>query len=157
MDYFTGCRTPAHVKARFRELAQKYHPDHGGDTRTMQTILAELESRLTRFIRTGVDEFEMEHEWRPNVNAEMFGGILAEILAWNLTIEIIGYWIYCFDSYAYHDQLKEKGFWFSKKHKAWIYSGGKKRSYKSPYTTEDVRDMHGSAMVREHEDMEAIA
>ena len=43
MSYFAGCTTPEQRKARFRELAKKYHPDIGGDEAIMKAINREYE------------------------------------------------------------------------------------------------------------------
>ncbi len=36
--YFSNCNTVDEIKARFKELARKHHPDLGGDTETMKQI-----------------------------------------------------------------------------------------------------------------------
>lgn len=46
MKYFAGCRTLDELKKEYRRFAMKHHPDHGGDTATMQAINAEYESRF---------------------------------------------------------------------------------------------------------------
>ena len=35
--------TPQQIKRRYRSLAKRYHPDHGGDQRQMQRIIAAYE------------------------------------------------------------------------------------------------------------------
>ncbi len=35
--------TPDQIKRRYRALAKRYHPDHGGDQRQMQRIIAAYE------------------------------------------------------------------------------------------------------------------
>ena len=44
--YFTQCKTLDELKAEYRRLAMKHHPDMGGDTATMQAINAEYETRF---------------------------------------------------------------------------------------------------------------
>ena len=47
---------------------------------------------------------------------ERFKAVLNEILGFNMTVEIMGGWIWCFDCYPFKNQLKALGFtWCSKK------------------------------------------
>jgi hypothetical protein len=134
----------------------QHHPDHGGEADTFKAIQNEFEECLARLIRGGFDSTEDAKGYRPG-NESMFSEILASIISWNITIEIIGHWIYAFDSYEYKDRLKAMGFWFSKKHRAWVFSGTKKRRVRTRLTTDDVRNLHGSSTIREKERREAIA
>jgi curved DNA-binding protein CbpA len=43
MSWFAGCKNYEEIKARYRDLAKKHHPDRGGDTRTMQDINREFD------------------------------------------------------------------------------------------------------------------
>ena len=38
--YFDNCKDKNEVKAMYRKLAMKYHPDRGGDDKTMAEINA---------------------------------------------------------------------------------------------------------------------
>lgn len=44
--YFVNCKTLDELKKVYKHLAQKHHPDVGGDTATMQAINAEYEARF---------------------------------------------------------------------------------------------------------------
>ena len=46
MKYFTNCKTLDDLKAEYRRLAKRHHPDLGGDKATMQAINAEYETRF---------------------------------------------------------------------------------------------------------------
>jgi hypothetical protein len=59
-------------------------------------------------------------------------------------IEIIGYWIYCFNSFLVKDRLKELDFWFSSKHKAWVFSGHQKSRYVTKATIDQLRAAKGN-------------
>lgn len=73
--------------------------------------------------------------------------ILKKIIDFDCEIEIIGYWIYCFKSFAVKDALKDLGFWFSSKHRAWVFSGGKKTRFYSKKTLDEIRAEKGSRKV----------
>lgn len=44
MKFFTNCATLDELKKEYRRLAMIHHPDHGGDTATMQAINAEYDA-----------------------------------------------------------------------------------------------------------------
>ena len=69
-----------------------------------------------------------------------------------MRIEIIGQWIWCFDSKEYHEQLKELGFWYSSSKKAWVFSGDKKKRIRSRNKIDDVRRKWGAEKVKEKEE-----
>jgi len=46
--YFDNCKDKNEVKAMYRKLAMKYHPDRGGDDETMAAINAEYEEAFKR-------------------------------------------------------------------------------------------------------------
>ena len=46
MKDFTNCRTLDELKKEYRRLAMIHHPDHGGDTATMQAINGEYHERF---------------------------------------------------------------------------------------------------------------
>ena len=152
MKWFEGCETLSEIKKRYRDLAMENHPDHGGDVEIMKQITAAMEVILSDLITAGVDEFESERGYRPDVDAQMFAEILRKIMHWNITIEIIGFWIYAFESFEARDDLKELGFWFSKKHRAWVYSGSSKRRRPSHMTLDDIRNTHGSETIKRRQE-----
>ena len=56
-----------------------------------------------------------------------FANILLKVIHLDIQIEIAGWRIYCRgNTYPVKEYLKDLGFWFSGKHKAWVYSGKKK-------------------------------
>jgi len=147
------------IKAEYRALMKTYHPDCGGDKATAQAIIAEMNSLMNKVISGAVKNWKQSNPEKSdiNVNEEMFGEVLSKVMDLNCDIEIIGFWIYAFNSFEVKEQLKELGFWFSKKHKAWVYSGTKKRFTRSRSTTEDIREKHGSKVVREREEWLALS
>ncbi len=159
MKWFKACKTVEDVKKMYRDLMMQYHPDHGGDVEIAKAINTELNEALQFAMNSHFSDWkeanpESKYE---GFKARPFADILEKILSWNLTIEIIGFWIYCFDSFEYKDLLKDMDFWFSKKHKAWVYSGSAKIKKRSKLTTDDIREMHGSEHIRTKEEQEKIA
>lgn len=157
---FSNCKNINEAKKAYRELLMVHHPDRGGDEDKCKQIVAAFELWIkTYYTDTARTNIEHENATREDfhfdfskVDTEIFGDILKKIIHLNCNIEIIGYWIYCFDAFGVHDDLKALGFWFSRKHRAWIFNGSKKIKIRTKYTTDDVRAMHGMKEVREKEE-----
>jgi hypothetical protein len=159
-DYFHECTTIQEAKKLYHQLIREHHPDAGGSTEACQEIVGQFQAVAQRLV------YGAYHAYKANAGYDTSGAdeasytfakVLRDIVNYDIHIEIIGYWIYAFDSFEYREQLKEHGFWFSKKHKAWVYSGEGKKKIRSRYTTDDVRNIHGSQTVREKEPRQSIA
>ena len=144
MKYFNNEKTAEEIKKTYRALLKKNHPDLGGSKEIAQEIIAEMELAMTKIFRN----IKIESESNVDFDAEMFGDVLKEVVNFEeLKIEIIGHWIYAFNSFKYKEQLKELGFWFSGKHKAWVFSGQPKRKIRTKFSTDDNRERLGSKVV----------
>jgi len=162
MTRFDNFTTMADAKSFYHTELFRVHPDHGGSHEETIRLIKELEDFLHDFmsdkIKTFKTKMEAEHKkWnKDGLNAFIFSGILKQIFDLNIDIEIIGFWIYCFNAYAVKDQLSGLGFWFSQKHKAWIYSGSKKRIIKTKNTTNDNRAIWGSEKIKDQAEQKQI-
>jgi curved DNA-binding protein CbpA len=154
MNFFEHCQSVEEAKKHYRKLIMKYHPDHAGEEGEAITkeIIAQFNAFLKNFMANSFNSYYEDKEWKPAAGAETpFQEILQKIINLDCEIEIIGYWIYCFNSKAVKDQLKELGFWFSGKHKAWIYSGKPKKNITSKETLDEIRAKKGSQKVEKEE------
>jgi len=153
MKYFHNVKNIEEAKKLFRKLSKELHPDMGGNQADFVAMRKEFES----FIELFVAERVSNDKHASDINSFTFSNVIKKIIEWNLTIEVIGYWIYAKDSYSYKDALKELGFWFSAKHKAWVYSGTRrdvKRVSKMPLNV--IKEKYGSTFLREEEDYKKI-
>ena len=154
MNYFTNCQSVEEVKKHYRKLLMQYHPDHAGQDGEAITkeIIKQFNFFLNNFMSHSFNSYYADKEWKPAPGAETpFLEILQKIINLECEIEIIGYWIYCFNSKEFKDQLKELGFWFSGKHKAWVYSGKPKKNIKSKETLDEIRARKGSQKIEKEE------
>jgi hypothetical protein len=154
MNYFVNCQSVEEAKKIYRALLMQYHPDHAGQEGEAITkdIISQFKAFLKNFVSQSFNSYYQDKEWKPTAGAETpFQDILQKIIDLDCEIEIIGYWIYCFNSKSVKDQLKEMGFWFSGKHKAWVYSGKPKRNIGSKETTDELRARKGSQKVEKEE------
>jgi hypothetical protein len=147
MNYFTNCKTIEEAKKIYRELLKQHHPDHAGKEGEAATIeiINEFNTFLDNAISNSFDEYFADKEEKPDYSTiTPFQEILKQVIHLDCEIEIIGYWIYCFNSYSVYKHLKELGFWFSSKHKAWVYSGRKKSRHVTKATLDQLRKLKGN-------------
>jgi curved DNA-binding protein CbpA len=180
MKYFKDCKTIEDAKKIYRELLKQYHPDHAGKEGEAETIeiIDGFNLFLDNFVSDSFDEYFADKEEKPDYSTVTpFQEALKKIIRLDCEIEIIGYWIYCFNSYSVHEYLKELGggligsrvirsfhagysrsrsrSWFSGKHKAWIYSGGRKSRFVTKATLDQLRKSKGNCKV-EKEDTDLL-
>jgi hypothetical protein len=151
MNYFEHCQSVEEAKKHYRQLLKQHHPDHAGGKGEGVTkkIIAQFHAFLNGFMSHSFNSYYEDKEWKPNPEAVTpFQKILRQIINLDCQIEIIGYWIYCFNSKEVKEQLKELGFWFSGKHKAWVYSGKPKKLIAGKETLDEIREKKGSRKSR---------
>ena len=146
MKYFENITTIENLKKEYKKLCFRFHPDlNGGDNKPMQEINSEYEFLLKNL----ANEFntDPEQDFTYNWENDRFAEIIQKIITFKMDIEIIGSWIWCFNSFEYKDILKEIGFWFSKSKRAWVYSGSAKSRSRGHYSMDGLRKKWGSEKV----------
>jgi hypothetical protein len=73
---------------------------------------------------------------------------LALVIRYQIKAEIIGQWLYCFPSPLIGCQLEAAGFWYSFRHKAYVYTGTQKEKHKSNETLNEIRARLGNKPVK---------
>ncbi len=150
MAYFKNINTLEELRKQYRDLLKRHHPDNGGDVSDMQEINAEYD-RLFKLLkdrhesksagskeRNAKTEFNnMKYDFSEDAKLRE---MLNKIIHFDgITIEIIGNWIWCFDSF---------GFKYAHNKKAWYFhtEAFRKRSHKK-LSMEDIRNYYGSTEV----------
>ena len=149
ITYFENYLTTDEIKTRYRQLAQLHHPDHGGDTATMQAINAEYAYHMAQATRTErPGKTEAEYASMDAVNEAIRAAILAIITLPGIKIEICGLWVWVSgDTRPVKDQIKAAGYrWASKKEK-W-YFAGVPTSGRGRMEMDEIRDRYGSTNVQ---------
>jgi hypothetical protein len=150
MLYFSSCQSVEAAKKLYRELLMKHHPDHAGHEGEAVTkeIIAQFSAFLNGFVSHSFNSYYEGKEWQPEPEAATpFQEVLQKIISLDCEIEIIGFWIYCFNSYHVREQLALLGFWFSSKHKAWVFSGRAKKSIATKDSLDEIRADKGSKKI----------
>lgn len=145
MKWFEDVTNVEKLRKRYRELLKKFHPDNeSGSVETTQEINVEYD-RLFAILSKEKQSDGQSYTYKEN---EQFKAILNEIIGFNMTVEIIGSWIWCFDCYSYKDQLKAPGFTWCGKKKSWVWHNGEyHRHHKKEIPLNDVRAKYGSYWV----------
>lgn len=157
--YFSNVSSLEQLRKQYRDLLKQYHPDNAnGSTQATQEINAEYD-RLFKLLK---DKHEKSADSKENNAKTDFNNMkydfsedqrlremLNKIIGFHgITIEIIGNWIWAFDSYGYRKELKELGFKYAGNKKAWYYHTEtfRKKSHKT-LSMDDIRNYYGSTEV----------
>lgn len=146
--YFAGIKTVEELRKKYRELLKKFHPDiECGSVEVTQEINAEYDRLFAILSKESKTDGEST-AYDNKAENEAFKAVLNQIIGYGMEIELIGRWIWCFDCYAYKDRLKELGFKFAPKKKAWTWHFGEfSRYHKGEIPIDDIRAKYGSQKV----------
>ena len=160
MTYFNNVETLDELRKQYKELLKKYHPDNpNGSTEATQQINAEYdklfkvlkdrhERKATADAENGKADFNKKYY--DFAEDKALREMLQKIINFNgITIEVIGNWIWTFNSYEYRNELKELGFKYAGKKKAWYYhtEAFRKKGNKA-LSMDEIRNYYGSTEVK---------
>jgi len=145
---------PDIVKAAYRKLAMKYHPDRnpaGTELMKLLNVAFDTLKAITRSI--DVDESTANYKNGATNYGEALNNAINAIINLGLTIEICGSWIWVSGNTKPHKEtLKAAGFnWNSKKVKWSFRPAGYKSQNKGKWSMEQIRDTYGSTEVKNHQ------
>ena len=151
--YFVGINTVDELRQGYKELLKKHHPDNGGNLHIMQEINAEYEAVFAALRYQNKTDGEASNEQEKEEDTAL-RTVLNQITSYNMEIEIIGSWIWCFDCYAYKDKLKALGFKYAPKKHAWTWHYGEYKRYGKESTLDYIRTKYGSQKVHRTSNMQ---
>jgi len=135
------------VKKVFRKLINQYHPDkEGGDVHFSQLLNQAWES-LRKFDQV---TFTGEADGQSENLSEVLKTAIDQIKNLDgLNIEICGTWIWVTGETKRHkEKLKESKFFYSKNKTAWYFKTGTAKRRGSSKSLDDIRESHGSQVVK---------
>lgn len=147
--WFKNVSSVEELRKQYRELLKKYHPDNaGGSVEATQKINAEYDRIFADLSKKeGADEESCTE--RENAADEAFREVLKKIINYDIEIQIIGDWIWCFNSYQYRSQLKELNFQYAPKKRAWTWHAEPyRRHHKKEVPLSHIRAKYGCQTVR---------
>ena len=156
MTYFKDVKTLEELRKQYKELLKKYHPDNAsGSTEAAQQINIEYD-QLFKILKDkhGNNSADNDKSTYNNMKYDfsedkVLREMLNQIINFsNVTIEICGSWLWVFNSYDYRKELKEKGFKYAPKKKAWYWhSETFRKKGRKVLSMDDIRSYYGSTEV----------
>lgn len=149
MKYFNNITSIEELKKAYRKLAMKFHPDNveTGNVEEMQKLNEEYE-KLFDSLKNGGNK-----ENKTTEKSSDFINIINALMKYdNLTIEIVGTWLWLekANTYSIKDTLKELGFLWSSSRKKWYFNGqqGKQHVTYKQKSFNDLKNMYGSETIK---------
>lgn len=149
MKFFNGITTLDELKAEYRRLSLKHHPDRGGDTATMQAINAEhdeLFELLKKQHNAAADEYHQTTE-----TPEEFRDIVDTLMHLDgLTVELCGSWLWIGGNTREHkDALKAAGCRWSKNKALWYWHHAEDghKWHRGKASMQEIRSRYGSQVI----------
>lgn len=161
MKYFRNINTLEELRKVYKELLKIHHPDNGGNVAEMQEINAEydkmfkvLKDRHTSKSSNNTTDFnEFKNKQYDFSEDKALREMLEKIIAFSgITIEVVGNWIWCFNSYEFRKELKELGFKYASSKRAWYWhSEAFRKKGRKALSMDDIRNYYGSTEVKTEE------
>lgn len=147
LKFFENCKTLEALKAEYRKLANRFHPDHGGDADTMKEINAEHDKVFE--ILKNQHNATCKPEYRTTETAEEFRNIIDALfkLGDDIEIELCGRWLWIDGNTRPHKEaLKACGCKWSNNKKKWYWHHAEDGAWmnRRSHTMQEIRNAYGS-------------
>ena len=159
--FFKNPETLEDLKAQYKTLAKKHHPDCGGRTEDMQEVNAEYDKlfNLLKNTHRNAKGEKYTSTTATTETADQFKNIIEQLINLDgIEIEIIGCWLWVSgDTRPHKEVLKALGFRWGKQKKAWYYHEGeyRKKGNKN-WDMDDLRGFWGSEKVEKSTEFKPI-
>ena len=145
-QFFKNVNTLEELKKEYRRLVMIHHPDHGGDTATMQAINAEHDALFEMLKAKHNAEHDAEHQ--TTETPEEFREIIEALLRmYGVEVELCGSWLWIGgNTRAHKDALKAAGCRWSSSKKLWYWRHAEDahRWHRGRSTIGEIRTKYGS-------------
>lgn len=145
-QFFKNVNSLEALKKEYRRLVMLHHPDHGGNTATMQAINAEHDALFDALKAKHNAEHDAEHQ--TTETPEEFREIIEALLRMDgVEVELCGSWLWIGgNTRAHKDDLKAAGCRWSSSKKLWYWrhSEDAHRWHRGRSTIGEIRTKYGS-------------
>lgn len=156
MKWFKETDTLDGLRKLYRKLVVKYHPDNGGSEEAIKEINAEYDILFKRLknsfehkdtYKDATDKQKQSYDWQKDKQIREMVMRLSKFK--NITVEIIGVWIWVSNCYEYRKELKELGFHWARQKQMWYLHFDDFHKFNSkPASMSYIRDKYGSVEIR---------
>ena len=161
--YFHNPANLDELKKQYKNLAQKHHPDVGGDTAAMQAINAEYEERFEVLKRTQNTQAAEDATGKTKATTESAGDFIAIVSLLlsldGLEVELCGRWLWIGgNTRAHKELLKAAGCRWSSSKKlwSWHFAEDGDRWHRGTKSMSQIRCKYGSTAFRRANEADAL-
>ena len=150
MTYFNNINNLDELKAAYRRLAMKHHPDRGGDVETMKAINAEHDA-LFEALKKKHNENADDYHKTTETPEEFREIIMKLIIIPGLDVELCGSWLWIGGNTREHkEELKALGCRWSQNKKRWYWHHAEegRKWRRGTYSMNEIRTKYGSQTFR---------
>lgn len=156
MKWFQEITDLNELRKLYRKLVVKYHPDNGGSEETIKEINAEYDILFKRLkndfehkdtYKNATDKQKQQYDWQKDKQIREMVMQLSRFK--DITVEIIGVWIWVSNCYKYRKELKELGFHYARQKQMWYLHFDDFHKFNSrPASMNYIREKYGSVEIR---------
>ena len=156
MKWFQNIETLKDLRKEYRRLVVKHHPDNGGSEDVIKEINSEYDILFKRMkydfeqndtYSNATDKQKQQYNWQKDTQIR---DIILQLSRFkDITVEIIGVWIWVSNCYEYRKELKELGFHWARQKQMWYMHFDDYHKFSShPASMSYIRAKYGSVEVR---------
>lgn len=156
MKWFKEINTLDSLRKLYRKLVVKHHPDNGGSEETIKEINAEYDILFKKMkddyehqdaYNHATDKQKQQYDWQKD--RQIRDMVLQLSRFRDITVEIIGVWIWVSNCYEYRKELKALGFHWASQKQMWYKHFDDYHKFSSrPATMSYIRAKYGSVEVK---------
>lgn len=157
MKWFQNIETLTDLRKEYRRLAIKYHPDNCGQENIMKEINSEYDIMFKKMkhdfehkdtYKDASEKQKQAYDWQKDTQIR---NIIMQLAKFgdNISVEIVGTWIWISGGYEFRKELKELGFRWAREKKLWYIHFDDYYKFSSrPASMSYIREKYGSVEVK---------
>lgn len=156
MKWFQNIETLKDLRKEYRRLVVIHHPDNGGSEDIIKEINAEYDILFKRMkedyehkdtYSNATDKQKQQYDWQKDAQIR---DIIMQLSRFkDITVEIIGVWIWVSNCYEYRKELKALGLrWASQKQMWYIHFDDYHKFSSRPASMSYIRAKYGSMEIK---------